>query len=82
MLTGNAGGNDVFGVFKPDDSANPDVITDFAVGDEIHLKNFGAGVVTFAKIADNVTHAAVQVDGVTVATVTSGTIAGVDCRCF
>ena len=64
------GGDDVFGVFN--DGANADEIVDFTDGDEIHLKNFDAGaVITFSAILDNVTHAAVQVDGVTVATVTS-----------
>ena len=78
------GGDDVFGVFN--DGANADEITDFNTGsdnatttDEIHLKGFEAGAsVTFAEIipdnVDNITHAAVQVGGVTVATVTSTTI--------
>ncbi len=73
-------GDDVFGVFN--DGANADEIEDFNTGedtattDEIHLKGFamGSSAPTFAPIADNITHAAVQVGGVTVATVTSATI--------
>lgn len=71
------GGNDIFGVFN--DGTNADTIEDFTTGadtaatDEIHLKGFDGGNVTFAAIPDSITHAAVQVDGVTVARVgTSG----------
>ena len=77
-LTGNAG-SDVFGVFN--DDANADSITDFTTGadnattDEIHLKGFAAdATVTVSVIANNITHAAVHVDGVTVATVGSTAI--------
>ena len=67
-LTG-AAGDDVFGVFN--DGTNADTITDFAEGDEIHLKGFDAGAVTITGIADNTTQAAVNVGGVIVAKVTS-----------
>ena len=66
------GSNDVFGVFN--DGAKADTIADFNAGDEIHLKNFAAGAVTIVALPDNTTEAAVQVDGVTVAKVTSSTI--------
>ena len=75
-LNGGAG-DDVFGVLN---GSTTNEIGDFTTGegmattDEIHLKGFAGEAVTFAKIADNVTHAAVQVGGVTVATVTSETI--------
>ena len=71
-LTGGEG-NDVFGVFN--DGANADTITDFTTGadmaatDEIHLKGFAGEAITFVKITDNITQAAVQVGGVTVAIV-------------
>ena len=71
-------GNDVFGVFNDDDDATNDTIEDFTTGadtattDEIHLKGFGTGAITFSKIQDNITQAAVQVDGVTVAVVGVG----------
>ena len=79
------GGDDTFGVYNGGADA-ADTIEDFATGatdtattDEIHLKGFAMGLtvesaVTFAPIADNVTQAAVQVNGVTVAKV--GTVAG------
>ena len=71
-----AAGDDVFGVFN--DGTNADTITDFAEGDEIHLKGFDAGAVTITKIADNTTQAAVNVGGVIVAKVTSTFAAIVD----
>ena len=66
------GGSDVFGVFK--DDGNIDTITDFATGDEIHLKGFDAGAVTVGLVPGNSTHAGVLVDGALVAIVTSITI--------
>ena len=68
--------DDVFGVLSGSTNEIEDFTTgaDDATTDEIHLKGFEAGATaTFAKIVDNVTHAAVQVNGVTVATVTSET---------
>ncbi len=71
-----AGGSDVFGVFK--DDGNIDTITDFATGDEIHLKGFDAGAaVTVGLVPGNATHAGVLVDGDLVAIVTSDTIMAV-----
>lgn len=73
-------GDDVFGVLM----GSTNDIEDFTTGsgttvtDEIHLKGFAAGAAfTLAKIADNVTHAAVQVGGVTVARVTSTAIVAI-----
>ena len=78
-LSGGAG-DDVFGVFR--DGTKADTIEDFTTGagmavtDEIHLKGFEAmASVTFAGIPGTdpraATHAAVLVDGVMVAAVTS-----------
>ena len=67
-LTGT-GGNDVFGVFMGDKA---DKIMDFAVGDEIHLKGYPAGAnVDAVGIVDNNAQAAVTVNNVTVAVVSS-----------
>jgi Ca2+-binding RTX toxin-like protein len=81
-LMGGAG-SDVFGVFK--DDGEIDTVTDFATGegmattDEIHLKGFEAGVaVTITPILANATHAAVNVNGVPVVSVTSALLAVVD----
>ena len=81
-LTGSAG-NDVFGVYN-DGTDSADTIVDFETGeeddatkDEIHLKGF-TGKVTFGGIPGTderaATHAAVLVNNVMVAAVTSTTI--------
>ena len=87
-LVGCAGSNklnggdedDVFGVLSGSTNEIEDFTTgdDDATTDEIHLKGFEAGATaTFAKIEDNVTHAAVVVGDVTVATVTSVAIVAI-----
>jgi Ca2+-binding RTX toxin-like protein len=84
-LTGG-GGDNVFGVFNGGTDDAADTITDFTTGttatattDEIHLKGFEAGVaVTITPILANATHAAVNVNGVPVVSVTSALLAVVD----